>query len=122
MRFFFWLLLLVVSLAASLFAVSNRQSIELGFWPFPLVIGAPVFLIVLSILGAGLGVGWVLGWLAASPVRRERRRLARTLAACEAELADLRAGRAKDVGSAIVPRTAPGTTPGTTVRPLSSAA
>ncbi len=97
MRLVFWLFLLIISIAAALFAVSNRTPVELGFWPFPVAISAPIYLVTLSALGVGLLFGWALGWLAAAKSRRERRRLAKALAACEAELADARAAKAKEI-------------------------
>lgn len=97
MRLVFWLFLLIISVAAALFAVSNRAVIDLGFWPFPVAISAPIYLVALSVLAVGLIFGWVAGWLAASQTRRDRRRLAKALAACEAELADVRAAKAKEI-------------------------
>jgi len=57
MRLIAWLVGLPLTLIVVLFAVSNRQPIVIGFWPFTDGITAPAFLIGLVPLAIGLLVG-----------------------------------------------------------------
>ena len=75
MRLLRWVLVLSVTLAAVLFAVSNRQLAEVYLWPLPLVIDAPVYLIALGSLVLGFLIGAVAAWY--NGIRRRLRRRAR---------------------------------------------
>ncbi len=53
-------LILLIALIASLFAVENMQEISIGIFPIESTLSAPVYLVVLAPLAAGLIVGWAL--------------------------------------------------------------
>jgi uncharacterized integral membrane protein len=74
MRAAFWLLVVVVAAALALFAVSNRESVSLGFWPLPFLVELPLYLLVLAALVFGFVFGEVAAWLAGWRWRREVRR------------------------------------------------
>jgi uncharacterized integral membrane protein len=91
-----WIVWLVVTGAAALvaasFVVSNRQPVDIGFWPLPDLYALPLFAVVGAALTAGFLAGWSISWLRHGKVRGERRRQARRIDVLEAELAAKRAG------------------------------
>ena len=86
MRALFWLLVAVVGVVMALFAASNRAAVELSIWPLPFLVEAPLYLVVLVALLAGLVMGCVSAWVGAAPRRREARLRRRRIAALESEL------------------------------------
>lgn len=93
MKLVHWLVTAPLALLFIVFAVSNREAASVTFWPLPVAIDAPLYLIVLLtlLLGflAGLGAGWVASWQVRRAARRRARRieaLERDLAAAEARL------------------------------------
>jgi putative membrane protein len=77
---------LLVAAAAILFAISNRETVTVGFWPLPFLADLPLYLLcLLSLLIGGL-IGAGAAWIAARRYRRELRSLRRRIAALEREL------------------------------------
>lgn len=87
MRYLYWGLTTLFAIVIACFAVSNRDVVDLEFWPLPLALSLPLYLVVLVVLGAGLLVGWFVGWAGSLGARRARRRLARRIAELERDLA-----------------------------------
>jgi putative membrane protein len=87
MKLFFWLLLPVFTVLLAVFAVSNREAVDIGLWPLVHVIELPLYLIVLLTLLVGFIVGEVAAWIAGRHWRREVRRRGRRIEALERELA-----------------------------------
>ena len=58
MRILFRAVLLVIAISLILFAVSNRETVSVGFWPLPFLADLPLYLLCfLSLLiGALIGV------------------------------------------------------------------
>ncbi len=86
------LVLLPVLLVAAVFALSNRETVELSLWPLPWAAQAPLFLLLLAtlLLGVLIGAGltWAAGWQHRSNAREHRRnneRLQRQLDAAKLE-------------------------------------
>jgi len=82
MRLLAWLVGLPVAALAVLFAVSNRQPIAVGLWPFSEAIEAPAFVIALVPFALGLIGGAALagvGTLRARLRHRAERRKVRTM-------------------------------------------
>lgn len=48
---------LVLTLLFIPFALSNRQSVALAFWPFEGVIEVPLYLLLVAVLGLGIVLG-----------------------------------------------------------------
>jgi len=69
------------------FAVSNRATVELEFWPLPVLVQAPLFLVVLAALIVGLIGGAVAVWIGGLKRRQETRELRRRLARVERDVA-----------------------------------
>lgn len=86
-----WILFLPLAGFVVLFALSNRDPVELRLWPFDLAWQAPLALAVLgaSALAFLLGAGVV--WFADLPARMRARSAQRRAAALERELDGLRA-------------------------------
>jgi uncharacterized integral membrane protein len=82
-----WLLILLVATLIVLFAVSNRQAVEVTFWPFPVVIDRPLSLVVLGAVLLAFLVGQFVAWLGAQRWRQEVRMKQRRIEALERELA-----------------------------------
>src|SRR5258708_16931807 len=45
------------------FAISNRQVVELNFWPFGIALSLPLFLLALGMLAVGALAGGLWMWL-----------------------------------------------------------
>ena len=90
MRYLYWPLVLLVAALLASFAVSNREAVELTIWPLPYLITAPFYLVLFVAVAASFIIGRIVGFIAASPVRRERRKLRSRVITLEAELAGLR--------------------------------
>lgn len=87
MRLVHWLVTLPVTVVLVVFAISNRQAVNVDFWPLPIVIETRVFLVVLLALVVGFLVGELVAWLGGRRWRQEARQTARRIAALERELA-----------------------------------
>jgi uncharacterized integral membrane protein len=87
------LLLLLV-----LFGLSNRREVEIFLWPLDIAWVAPLSVAVLVAASLAFLFGALIAWTAAFPHRRRARRLEATARGMEAELADLRARAAREVG------------------------
>jgi uncharacterized integral membrane protein len=94
-KFITVLLLVPLALAIVLFAVGNRGPIALALDPFgsepPMFsFSAPLFLVLLAALIAGVIIGGAAAWSRQSKWRRRARRLSADLKAAHAENAALR--------------------------------
>lgn len=103
MKLFHWLVTLPLALLLVIFAVSNRESVTVAFWPFPLVVDTRLYLIVLLTLLIGFLIGLAAGWVASWGVRREARQRARRIEALERDLAAAEA-RSKPAPPAVISR------------------
>jgi putative membrane protein len=81
-------LLLFIPLAALvvLFALSNRQPVELRLWPFDVTWTAPVSLAVLVPAAVAFLLGALIVWLADLPARRRGWSAQRRAAALQGEI------------------------------------
>ncbi|MGZ9106342.1 MAG: LapA family protein [Rhodoplanes sp.] len=88
-RLIFWLLVLVLSLVIIVFAVLNRELVELDLWIYQT---PPVPLFVLTLVGIFIGFIWggLAAWFSAGKSRRRARSLYRRVEADEREKATLR--------------------------------
>ena len=79
MRILSWSIGIVLALAIVLFALSNRQPVELGLWPVEGRIAAPLFVPVLAFAFVAFVLGGLVTWLSATPWRRVARRRGRRI-------------------------------------------
>jgi lipopolysaccharide assembly protein A len=87
MKFFFWFFVLLIALIVALFAVTNRESVPLGLWPFPFIVQAPLYVAILLSLLIGFLAGAIGGWAGGRQHRGESRRRRQRITALERELA-----------------------------------
>src|SRR5260221_35224 len=87
MRILRWTVAAIVALLLVIFAISNRQSVEVTFWPFPLTIDSALSLVVLGAVVLAFLVGQFVAWLGAQRWRHEAREKQRRIEALERELA-----------------------------------
>ena len=86
-----FLLSAVVFALAVVFAVSNRATVSLSLWPFDVVIEAPLYLLLIGTLTAGVLLGGAAVWLTVLPHRLLARRLARDVETLGTKLDTLQA-------------------------------
>jgi uncharacterized integral membrane protein len=73
------------------FAISNRQVVELNFWPFGIALSLPLFLLALGMLAVGALAGGLWMWLPLARWRLRARSHERRIVELEAALAENRA-------------------------------
>ena len=87
MKLVHWLITAPLALVLVVFAVANRDPISLTFWPLPVALTAPTYLIVLLTLLAGFLLGELVAWINGHRWRREARARSRRIESLERELA-----------------------------------
>ncbi len=87
MKLIRWLVTAALALVLIVFAVANRGTVALNFWPLPVAVEAPLYLIALVALLLGFLVGELVAWINGRHWRRKARALERKIAGLESELA-----------------------------------
>jgi len=82
------------------FALSNRQVVQLGLWPTDIMIELPLSITVLVAAGLFFIAGALMTWGASVAMRGRARRAERTIRQLEAEVQALRS-RSRSSGSAM---------------------
>ncbi len=90
MRFLAWLVGVPIAVLLVLFAVSNRDPVSIGIWPFTEGVTAPSFVVALVpfVLGLLIGLGW--GGIGATRARWRHRRADRKVHKMEEQMAEMR--------------------------------
>jgi uncharacterized integral membrane protein len=105
MKILWWVVLALVALVLIFFAIANRQTVSLGFWPLPAAVELPLYLVVLGTLVIGFFAGQFVTWVGGWRWRREARRSRERIATLERELEAERVQRAEPrVPVAALPR------------------
>ncbi len=86
MRFFYWSVAALLALVLVIFAVSNRATVDLTFWPLPPSVQAPLYLVVLVTLAVGFLFGEFVAWINGGKRRGEARALRRRIERLEREV------------------------------------
>ena len=86
MRILFRAVFLVIAISLILFAVSNRETVSVGFWPLPFLADLPLYLLCFLSLLIGTLIGVAAGWIAGHRNRRELSARRRRIEALEREL------------------------------------
>ncbi len=86
MKLVYWSIAAPLTLVAVLFAISNRDIVELGLWPLPDRIAVPLYLVALGALAAGFLAGGAVAWFGAGRARRRARAAERRAAAQKREI------------------------------------
>jgi uncharacterized integral membrane protein len=101
MRRFAWIVTLPISVIVVVFAVMNRQQVELDVWPLPWNISAPLFLFTLGLVLFGFLLGVVVMWFSGTKQRRRLRALKRELEDARIDLHELRRRPPAPTGTAV---------------------
>jgi uncharacterized integral membrane protein len=91
-----WLIGLPLAAVIVVFALSNRQDVAIGLWPFEQSLALPLFLVVLVPLIVGLALGLLVGSVRALRHRRAARTLAKRAERLEREVEGLKTRSAAD--------------------------
>ncbi len=76
----------LVALIIVLFAVSNREPVDLTFWPLPYQISLGLYAVILWAVFIGVLVGMIVSWIMGSARRRELREIRRRVRDLEESL------------------------------------
>jgi uncharacterized integral membrane protein len=82
-----WFVTLPLAILLVLFAVSNRDTVGVTFWPLPIQLEAPLWLVVLLCGLIGFLFGEFIAWANGRRWRRAARQRSRRIEALERELA-----------------------------------
>jgi lipopolysaccharide assembly protein A len=85
-RILFRAVFLVIAISLILFAVSNRETVSVGFWPLPFLADLPLYLLCFLSLLIGALIGVAAAWTAGHRNRRELSARRRRIEALEREL------------------------------------
>jgi uncharacterized integral membrane protein len=85
-RILFRAVFLVIAISLILFAVSNRETVSIGFWPLPFLADLPLYLLCFLSLLIGALIGVAAAWIAGRRNRRELSARRRRIEALEREL------------------------------------
>ena len=86
MRILYRAVFLVIAIFLVLFAVSNRDTVSVGFWPLPFLVDVPLYLLSFLSLAIGTLIGVATAWMAGRRKRRELSVRRRRIRALEREL------------------------------------
>lgn len=91
------------------FAIANRQSVTVNFWPFGIALDMPLFMLALGLLACGAVVGGLLTWFPLLRWRARAKSRERRVAELESRLEQARSSvdettRDTAVGANLVPR------------------
>jgi uncharacterized integral membrane protein len=90
-RRFAWIVTLPIIAIVALFAVDNRQAIELDLWPLPWALPpVPLFLLTLLLVLFGFAFGVLVMWFTGARQRRQLRQVKRDHDEARMELHTLR--------------------------------
>jgi uncharacterized integral membrane protein len=78
-RFVYWIITALVALVVVVFAVSNRATVALTFFPLPAEVQAPLYLVVIAAVILGFLIGALVAWIAGGKRRSEARDLRRRI-------------------------------------------
>jgi putative membrane protein len=107
MRRFSYILSVPLAIVLVLFAIDNRASLTVSFWPLPWTATLPSFLALFVALLIGFFAGAAAIWLSGGKARKRNRNLAETARAQAHQIAEherrLAEARAAQGGGALAP-------------------
>jgi uncharacterized integral membrane protein len=103
MRRFGWVVSIPVIAIVALFAVNNRQGVDLELWPLPWALPSiPLFVLTLGSILFGFLFGCMVMWLTGAKHRRRLREARRDLDATRSELHVVKQRVTAPTGTAVV--------------------
>lgn len=126
MKHLSWIITLPVTVVVLVFVLSNRQLVELDFWPLEMTMTAPLYLMLGLTLLFGFFLGGVAMWFSAGRSRKRARQAATKLREAEGQIVSLkreleRKKPANDPASRSAAQSAPTIAPGAGQARLTSA-
>jgi uncharacterized membrane protein len=90
-----WLIITVITVIFGMvFATSNNLAITLTLWPFETLLTMQVWLLVLSVFGAGVLIGGTFVWLSTLAIRARNWRLQKNVKKLEKKASAAEAAKA----------------------------
>ena len=77
MKLLIWLVIVPLLVIAALFAISNREPVAVGLWPFFDGVTMPLFVALIGTLYIGFVLGAVVAWWGSASTRAKARNEAR---------------------------------------------
>ena len=77
MRMIYWIIPLILSAPAAMFALSNRETVVVHIWPLPFEVPVVTYLLVFVPFLLGFGFGGLAAWWAGGKHRRRARQAER---------------------------------------------
>lgn len=100
MRFLAWLVGIPVAILAILLAVSNREPVTIGLWPFTEGVSAPSFVVALVPFALGLILGAGFAGIGTVRARWRHRSATRKVGRMQKEIDEMRARHQRENQSA----------------------
>src|SRR5262245_37491962 len=96
---------IALAILLAIFAVANRQTVDIVWNPVQPAAHLPVYLIALSMLALGFFLGGMFAWLNSLPVRLEKTRQNRRIKRLEKERSEARPRPPEQDWTALPPQT-----------------
>jgi uncharacterized integral membrane protein len=85
-----WIITLPITVLVLVFVLSNRQPVQLDFWPLEMTMTAPLYLLMALTLLFGFFLGGIAMWVTAGRSRRRAREAAAKLREAEGQIVSLK--------------------------------
>lgn len=102
MRFLTWLISLPIPIVVLIFALQNREQVELSFWPFDVQIAMPLSFLAVGLVAVGFVVGVLLLQFTVFKLWRKNRKAEKTIKKLQAELTKQKAETVKATEPTII--------------------
>ena len=103
MRFLSWLITLPVPVLVMLFALQNREQVELTFWPFDVQIAMPLSFLAVGLTAIGVVVGVLSVQFALFRMWREKRKCIKTIKNLERQVSEYKEKAAENYEATNIP-------------------
>jgi uncharacterized integral membrane protein len=91
----YWIIVLPLALAVAAWAIANRQPVELSFYPLPVVVEFPLYVLILLSVAVGFVIGALGAWWAGRIYRRRSRQVRRQVREMAGQLAEAQSAGAR---------------------------
>ena len=83
------ILFVIAAALALMFAIPNRETVNLSLWPFTGEVSLPLYLAVFGALFLGFFLGWIGAWLSQHKWRKRAHQQAKRIEKLEEEIAEI---------------------------------
>ncbi len=90
MKHLSWIITLPVTVLVLVFVLSNREPVQLDFWPLEMTMTAPLYLMLLLSVLFGFLLGGAAMWVTAGRSRKRARQAAAKLREAEGQIVSLK--------------------------------